>query len=229
MSPAMLTAPLTLPLQKHIKYMRLTPESTTLTMTREELQKRLDLKDDNKSDEELRQLLIQSERSRCLCMWHDHATILKMGFIMITVHVIYDPVVFYTGKEYEELNPGATVNVQSQIEQLEIYILAAGSSSVEDQAALIGDRLKGLLDLSQAVKTDNGTEITYSSLVTTLLLNLNKGQSRVGYTSVVHVAAKNTCSTTRHMHCSTGGGHYISYKPQSEGSEVGIGGPRDSY
>ncbi len=32
--------------------------------------------------------------SRCLCMWHDHATILKMGFIMVTVHVMYDTQVF---------------------------------------------------------------------------------------------------------------------------------------
>ena len=68
-------------------------------------------------------------------MWHDHATILKMGVIMVTVH---DPVVFYTEEEYEELNPGADVNIQTEV----------GSSRVEDQAALIGDRISCLLELN---------------------------------------------------------------------------------
>ena len=73
-------------------------------------------------------------------MWHDHATILKMGVIMVTVHIMYDPVVFYTEEEYEELNPGTDVNIQA-------HLLAFGSSSVEDQAALIGDRISCLLEL----------------------------------------------------------------------------------
>lgn len=110
-------------LEKHIQYMRLTPNST----------------------------------ARSLCMWHDHATILKMGFVMVTVHVIYDSTVFYTDKEYMQRNPGANVNIQSEVEQPEIHILAAGSSTVEDQAALIGDRL---LDLKTPIKTSDGIEIT---------------------------------------------------------------------
>lgn len=32
--------------------------------------------------------LTPNNRSRSLCMWHDHATILKMGFVMVTVHVV---------------------------------------------------------------------------------------------------------------------------------------------
>ena len=57
-------------------------------------------------------------------------------------HPMYDPVVFYTEEEYKELNPGADVNIQVEVEQPEIYLLALGSSGVEDQAALIGDRSK---------------------------------------------------------------------------------------
>ena len=115
---------------------------------------------DGKSVEELRKLLCQAQKSRSLCMWHDHATILKMGFIMVTVHVVYDPVVFYTDEEYKQLYPGANVNIQAEVEQPEIHLLACGSSSVEDQVALIGDRLTYLRELSKPVKTETGMEIT---------------------------------------------------------------------
>ena len=115
---------------------------------------------DGKSVEELRELLCQAQKSRHLCMWHDHATILKMGFIMVTVHVMYDPLVFYTDEEYKELNPGTDVCIQPEVEQPEIHPLALGSSSAEDQAALIGDRLSRLLELNEPVKTDTGIEIS---------------------------------------------------------------------
>ena len=147
-------------LHRQLKYMRLTPESTIATMTRPELTKRLNMKFDGKSEEELRELLCQAQKSRSLCMWHDHATILKMGFVMVTVHIMYDPVVFYTEDEYQELHPGADVNIQAEVEQPEIHLLALGSSSVEDQAFLIGDRLSCILELSEPVKTESGIEIT---------------------------------------------------------------------
>ena len=139
-------------LHKQLKYMRLTPESTITTMTRPELTKRLRVKCDGKSVEELRDLLRQAQKSRSLCMWHDHATILKMGFVMVTVHIMYDPVVFYTDEEYQQLNPGADVNVQAEVEQPEIHLLALGSSSVEDQAALTGDRLSSSQNRSKLIQ-----------------------------------------------------------------------------
>ena len=80
-------------------------------------------------------------------MWHDHATILGRGFLMITVHVLYDKGVFLTSKEYKD-RTGEKVNVQAEVEQPEIYLLAMGSSSIEDQASVIADRLDCLQDLS---------------------------------------------------------------------------------
>lgn len=71
---------------------------------------------------------------------------------MITVHVIYDPLVFYTEEEYQQLHPEDDTKIQSVIEQPSIHFLACGSSSGEDQAALIGDRLSCLDDLSRPVK-----------------------------------------------------------------------------
>ena len=89
-------------------------------------------------------------------MWHDHATILGMGFIMVTVHVMFDSLVFLTDEEYNLLHPDATLSVQSEVEQPEIHLISLGSSSVEDQATLVGDRLSCILDLNTPVQTESG-------------------------------------------------------------------------
>ena len=51
------------------------------------------------------------------------------------------------------------MNIQAEVEP-EIHLLACGSSSIEDQVALIGDRLTCLHELSKPVKTETGIEIT---------------------------------------------------------------------
>lgn len=138
-------------LDKQLKYMRLTPDDTISGMSREELIDRLKVPCDGKSEEDLHHRLHQSERCHCLCTWHDHATILKMCFVLVTIHVLYDPLVFYTQYEYLQLHPAAAINVQAEVEQPEIHLLAAGSSSIEDQTALIGDRLSCVLGLNRPV------------------------------------------------------------------------------
>jgi hypothetical protein len=141
--------------------MRLTPDSTLAGMSEEELTKRLNMTTaDDKSEEELRDLVRQSERRRSLCFWHDHATILKTGFVLVTIHIMYDPMVFYTQEEYRELHPELDVCIQSEIEQPQIHLFAAGSSNIEDQVALVGDRLSCVLDLCQPVTTSTGVEIS---------------------------------------------------------------------
>lgn len=117
-------------LQKQLKYMRLTPTSAIQSMTREEVKKRLpNIVCDSLSLQEMCQLLSRCERTRHLCMWHDHATLLKMGFLMLTVHIMYDSTVFYTNKEYEQKNPGANINIQSEVEQPEIQFVFCRRSS----------------------------------------------------------------------------------------------------
>lgn len=73
------------------------------------------------SEDELQEFLSDAQKSRCPCMWHDHTTILKMGFVVVTVHVMYDSIVFYIDKEYQELNPGADVNIQAEVEQPDLH------------------------------------------------------------------------------------------------------------
>ncbi len=99
------------------------------------------------------------QQSRSLAMWHDHATILGSGFVLITVHTLYDDAVFLTNEEYKEVSGKDGVDVQAEVEQPEIYLLSRGSSSVEDQAALVGDRLDCLIHLNDPVVASNGTEI----------------------------------------------------------------------
>ena len=86
----------------------------------------------------MQQSILSQQRHRSLAMWHDHATILRNGFIMITVHVIYDKAVFYTNEEYFDKS-GIRTNIQCEVEQPEIFMLVLGSSSVQDQTAVIPD------------------------------------------------------------------------------------------
>lgn len=68
---------------------------------------------------------------------------------------MYDPLVFFSDDEYH-----GDVSIQSEVEQPEVYLLSAGSSSGEDQAALVGERINCLLDLPTPVHTDSGMAIT---------------------------------------------------------------------
>ena len=147
-------------LEKQHKYMRLTPMSSIAAMPIEDLRHRLpNISCDDLTKEDMCRLLFQHERTRHLCMWHDHACILNKGFVMITMHVMYDNTLFYTDEEFEEMHPGETISVQSEVEQPEIHLLSLGSSTVADQAALIGDRLDCIRDLTTEIEASDGTSI----------------------------------------------------------------------
>ena len=147
-------------LLKQSKYMRLTPTSAIQAMTVSELVDRITnlegMATSDMSHRELSQTLSSYERSRSLVMWHDHATILKMGFLMITAHTLYESAVFYTDEEYQQKHPNHTsICIQSEVEKPEIYLLSLRGSSVEDQAALVGDRIDCLEDLSLTSDAEN--------------------------------------------------------------------------
>ena len=141
--------------------MRLTPTEAIDSMPDSELKEKLTKlghsNGDTMTHNELCETLSDLEHSRTLAMWHDHATILKRGVIMIPVRTLYNRAVFLTDAEYQAQNqlPQA-VCVQSKVEQPEIYMLSLGSSSVEDQAAFIGDRVECLADLSVPLDCEKG-------------------------------------------------------------------------
>lgn len=103
------------------------------------------------TNDQMQKIITNQQRQRSLAVWHDHSTILNNGLIMITVHVVYDKAVFLTNEEYHH-KTGKRANVQCQVEQPEIYMLVLGSSSVEDQAAVIADRIECLSDLANPVQ-----------------------------------------------------------------------------
>ena len=52
------------------------------------------------------------QRTHTLALWHNHATLLGLGIVMVTVHVVYDQAVFYTQSECDR----QSINLQSTIE-----------------------------------------------------------------------------------------------------------------
>ena len=85
-----------------------------------------------------------------LTIWHDHATVLGNGYIMITIHTIHDPAVYVAERK------GVSPTTQTIIEQPEVYIFALNSSSVEDQASIIRDRVECLHSLSVPILARDG-------------------------------------------------------------------------
>ena len=103
--------------------------------------------------DDLRQLLCSLQRKRLLVLWHDHATILGHGYIMVTVHTVYDPAVYLTEM------PKGTASIQTIVEEPRLYLIALNSSSIEDQAAIIPDRVSCLPDLNEPLVTESGIAV----------------------------------------------------------------------
>ena len=146
-------------LKKHEMYMRLNQDDEISKMTVAKMQSFL-VKckyptNPHSTSDQLYATIRKVQRTRTLVLWHDHGVLLGLGCILMTIHIAYDPAVFYTPQEYKE-RFGKPVEMQSIIERPELYILAAGSSSSEDQAALIRDRLDCLHDLPVPITATNG-------------------------------------------------------------------------
>ena len=100
----------------------------------------------------------QYQRTRTLTIWHDHATVLGRGYILITIHVLYDDAVFFTPAEVQS-DKLSFCTLQHCIEEPEIHMIAGCSSSVADQAALIPDRLECIQTIHLPVISSNGIPI----------------------------------------------------------------------
>ena len=69
-----------------------------------ELYKRLSLLGELNLNENINDMKekLKSERSRHFVTWPDASVIANHGHILFSVHVMYDPAVFYTSDEYKE-------------------------------------------------------------------------------------------------------------------------------
>ena len=146
-------------LQKNEKYMRFNTDEEIEKMTLPELHSLVAQFQQNITpnmvDEELWSIIKTYQRTRTLVLWHDHGTILGLGSILMTIHIVYDTATFYTQAEYAQ-KFSSSENVQSMVERPEIYMFAAGSSSAEDQAALLQDRIDCLPNLSSPIAASTG-------------------------------------------------------------------------
>ena len=150
-------------LKKHEDYMRLNTDDEIDNMGTDELKLQAShfnhQFDSSLTIEEMKAAIKSFQRTRHLIMWHDHSTILNLGCILMTIHIAYDPAVFLTQAEYESKFKSNRL-VQSVVEMPVLYLFAGGSSSIEDQAALIPDRLDCLQSLSQPITTSTGIEVS---------------------------------------------------------------------
>ena len=73
---------------------------------------------------------------------------------MLTVHTLYDPAVYLASKEK------SIPTVQTMVEEPEVYMITLNSSAVDDQAALIADRVSCLYDLNEPTQTTDGIQMT---------------------------------------------------------------------
>ena len=140
-------------LSQQEKFMRLNSDEEIDGMTDEELASRLSLLSIDFSGDK-RESLKRSQRSRSLALWHDHGTVLGLGVVMITVHTVYDPAVFFTQTEMD-----TGVDIQATVETPIVHLLVACSSTVDDQAPIVQDRIDCLYTLSEPVTSSGGIAI----------------------------------------------------------------------
>ena len=102
--------------------------------------------------EDLKAQLTRFERNRSIWMWHDHSSLASHGILAVMVGVLYDPVVFRTEDEIGR-------SVQECIEEGTIHMLAHASSTLEDEAILIPERLAELDGLTDEITSSSGIKI----------------------------------------------------------------------
>ena len=143
-------------LQKHKKYMRLNSDEYFKNISSVELHKRLSDIGEMKSNlttDELKSLLENLERTRCIQLWHDGSTVANHSHILFSVNILYDVAVFYTDEEYENLYK-EKMNLQGEIETPELYMIGRCASS-DEQMGYVETRLEDLFELSKDLIIDD--------------------------------------------------------------------------
>ena len=145
------------------QYMHLLTDSDIASMTEDDMRallKRNHMTTELTNKKDMQQCIAIMQRNRMLVCWHDHAKILGTGYLLITINTVYDTAQFMTEQEYKVKTGKDVSNIQAIVEKPHIYIIAAGSSSAEDQAAVIPDRTECLHDLTQVCISSKGIGIT---------------------------------------------------------------------
>ena len=144
-------------LSRQEKYMHLYTDAKIDTTKVDELKEAVQIHNLTHPDtdiEQLKKVLRTTQQTRYLTFWHDHATMLGRGYIMMTVHTIFDPAVFNSTREDDK------DTVQTLVEEPYMYMFGLNSSSIEDQATLIVDRVDCLEEMDEPLIASNGVPVT---------------------------------------------------------------------
>ena len=144
-------------LKRHEKYMRLQSDEEIDSMSSDGIKETLKNLGELKQDiTDHHSVLKELQRSRKLVLWHDHSTILKAGYILMTIHTLYDPAVYMTTEEYEQKTcKKCKKSIQEIVEEPELYMICMCSSSLSDQLAIMADRIECLTGLNEPVLSSN--------------------------------------------------------------------------
>ena len=78
-------------------------DSDVQKLSREQIIERVErihhIPDLDKPLEALQLDLAGLQHTRSIAMWHDHSTVLRQGYILFAVWIIYDPAVFFNDDE----------------------------------------------------------------------------------------------------------------------------------
>ena len=92
-----------------------------------------------------------AEYNRFLLTWGDHTSMLSSGYLLYTVKVIYSDDIFYTDKEMREIF-GKSIDVQSKVEQPEIFIVGQCKDNTEEKLTYVESRLEGMEKMAEPLK-----------------------------------------------------------------------------
>lgn len=86
--------------------------------------------------------------NRYLAIWGDHSSILNSGYLLYTVKVIYTKDTFFTDEEmWDKFKK--RINVQSIVEQPEIYLVAQCQDSIAEKLSYVDNRREDIADISE--------------------------------------------------------------------------------
>jgi len=149
-------------LLKHKKFIRQHPDEYYDEMTRlrvVECLKAINEFDDTEGLTVMRRKLKRMQRQRHLMLWHDHSTVTNHGHLVFMVASIYDPALYLTNDEYFQ-STGVLVDIQTEVEKPEIYIVGRCRSSDAEQLAYVDTRCECLRGLSQHLDIIPGVAIS---------------------------------------------------------------------
>ena len=191
-------------LKEQAKYMRLTSDAVFSKMPQEEISTMYNNLPSgldntiNPTHVEMVCALKNAQRNRHLTFWHDGSSLISHAYMLFTVQILYDPLVFYTNKEFCELKNLNKFDVQGRVEEPMIYILGQAKSSNEHQLQYVKIRMEDIAELKDTPLEEQGSKIKIFDHVRMFIgdgpaRQFESGQSKGGTFPCVACPVLNNC------------------------------------